>query len=125
MVVFLEPAGQFLGMDGAILTGFILGFPASEIVLPIVMMIYLSQGCLNEINDFSVIYQLFSQNGWTQTTALCFIAFSLLHWPCSTTVLTIRHETESWKWAALAMIAPTVVGSILCISLRCFSILMA
>lgn len=125
MVVFLEPAGQFLGMDGAILTGFILGFPASEIVLPIVMMIYLSQGCLNEINDFSVIYQLFSQNGWTQTTALCFIAFSLLHWPCSTTVLTIRHETESWKWAALAMIAPTVVGSIFCVSLRYLSILMA
>ncbi len=125
MTAFLEPAGQFLGMDGAILTGFILGFPASEIVLPIVMMIYLSQGCLNEINDISVIYQLFSQNGWTQTTALCFIVFSLLHWPCSTTVLTIRHETGSWKWAALAIIAPTVAGSIFCVSLRHLSILMA
>ena len=110
---FLDPLGRALGMDGVILLAFILGFPANEIVMPIVIMAYLAQGYLMEM-DLPALGVLLQQNGWTWLTALCTIVFSLLHWPCSTTCLTIRKETGSWKWTALAVALPTACGMLLC-----------
>ena len=110
----LEPAGRFLGMDGAILLGFLLGLPANEIVLPVILMIYTAGGSLAEIGDTAALGALLTQNGWTAGTAACVMLFSLMHWPCSTTLLTIKKETGSLGWTVLAAVIPTAVGVIVC-----------
>ena len=93
---------------------FILGFPANEIVIPIIIMAYLCKGTLIDFESALQLKELFVANGWTATTALCTIIFSLCHWPCSTTLMTIKKETGSFKWSALAVILPTAIGLILC-----------
>ncbi len=111
---FLDPIGQFLGLDGVILMAFILGFPANEIVLPLILMAYTSQGTLIDITELSVIRQILSDNGWTITTAICTVVFSLMHWPCSTALLTIKKETNSLKWTVISALLPTLFGVLLC-----------
>lgn len=111
---FLEPFGQFLGMDGIILVGFILGFPANEIVVPIILMAYLQTGRLVEMSDSSALLTLFTAQGWTIKTAVCMALFSLFHWPCSTTCMTIKKETGSIKWTVVAILLPTLLGILLC-----------
>lgn len=111
---FLDPFAHLLGLDGVILIAFILGLPANEIVLPIILMAYLSQGSIQEIDDLQSIRQLLIQNGWTWVTAVCTMLFSLMHWPCSTTLLTIKKETGSIKWMILACLIPTAAGMIIC-----------
>jgi len=69
---------------------------------------------LVELNSLGEIQQLFMANGWTWLTALCTMLFCLNHFPCGTTLLTIRKETQSWKWTALAALLPTLVGMLLC-----------
>lgn len=110
----LEPVGRVLGMDGVILLAFILGFPANEIVLPIAVMIYSMGGSLTELGELTALSPLLREQGWTAVTALCVILFSLCHWPCSTTLLTIRKETGSLKWTALSALLPTAIGLLLC-----------
>ena len=114
MAAALEPVGRFLGMDGAILLGFILGLPANEIVLPVIIMIYTAGGSLAEIGDAAALGTLLAQKGWTAATAACVMLFSLLHWPCSTTLLTIKKETGSLGWTVLGAILPTAVGIVIC-----------
>jgi len=111
---FLDPAARAMGLDGVILIAFILGFPANEIVLPIVLMAYLGQGSLQETASLAQMKALLIANGWTWETAVCMVIFSLMHWPCSTTLLTIRRETGSWKWTALAAAIPTAAGIVCC-----------
>ncbi len=118
---FLDPFGKLLGLDGIILIAFILGFPANEIVVPIIIMAYTAQSSLINLENTSVLRELLTQNGWTAVTALCFILFSLMHWPCSTTLLTIKKETGSLKWTALAAIIPTLCGMICCIFINLIS----
>lgn len=110
----LDPFARLLGMDGVILLAFILGFPANEIVMPIIIMAYLSAGSLMELESTAQIHTLLVQNGWTWATAGSVILFSLMHWPCSTTCLTIRKETGSWKWTAISFLVPTLAGMVLC-----------
>ena len=111
---FLDPFARLIGLDGVILMAFILGIPANEIVVPIMLMTYLSQGSLTEINDLNIMKTLLIDNGWTIITAINMILFSLMHWPCATTCLTIRKETGSLKWTLLAIILPTVCGLTIC-----------
>ena len=103
-----------MGMDGIILMAFILGFPANEIVVPIIIMAYTAQGSLLELATLSEMKQLFVSHGWTWITAVSVLLFSLMHWPCSTTFLTIRKETGSWKWTAAAMLLPAAAGIGIC-----------
>ncbi len=110
----LDPFARLIGLDGVILIAFILGFPANEIVIPIIIMAYLAQGSLIEFESLVEMKQLFVLNGWTWLTALNVMLFSLLHWPCSTTILTIKKETNSWKWTALSFLLPTLTGIIIC-----------
>jgi len=111
---FLDPFARMLGMDGVILLAFILGLPANEIVFPIIIMTYMAQGSMLEIDDLSVLRQLLIDNGWTWLTAVCVMLFSLLHWPCSTTCLTIKKETGSLKWTVISFIVPTLIGVFIC-----------
>ena len=111
---FLNPFASLIGLDGVILMAFILGFPANEIVVPIILMAYLSTGKLIEISDLAELKMVLVDNGWTITTAICTMLFSLFHWPCATTMLTIKKETGSWKWTLLAFCIPTVIGMALC-----------
>jgi ferrous iron transport protein B len=104
-----------MGLDGIILTAFILGFPANEIVIPIALMGYLSAGTLTEPASLTDLHALLMVNGWTRVTALCMMVFSLLHWPCGTTCLTIRKETGSFKWTLVSLLVPTACGMVLCI----------
>ena len=114
IAMFLDPLGKMLGLDGIILIAFILGFPANEIVIPIILMAYMSTGNLVEYESLESLRTILVNNGWTITTAICVIIFSLCHFPCSTTCLTIKKETGSYKWTLLAMIIPTLIGMILC-----------
>lgn len=110
----LDPLGHIMGMDGVLLLAFVLGFPANEIVLPIAVMGYLAQGCLSDALGLAQMHALLTANGWTWTTAVSAVLFFLLHWPCSTTLWTIRRETGSAKWTLLAALLPTALGMALC-----------
>lgn len=110
---FLDPFAQLLGLDGVILAAFILGLPANEIVIPLIVMCYMAQGSLAEIS-VPELAQLLSANGWTWHTAVCTMLFSLMHWPCSTSLLTIKKEAGGWKWAAAAALIPTAAGMLIC-----------
>ena len=112
---FLDPFAKIMGLDGVILMAFILGFPANEIVIPIIIMTYLAKGTIVGIESVSEMKDVFLQNGWTWLTAVNTIIFSLMHWPCSTTLITIKKETGSFKWAALSAVIPTVLGITFCI----------
>jgi len=112
---FLDPLGRAMGLDGAILMAFLLGFPANEIVLPVLLMAYLATGTLTDFSSLEDLRQLLVQNGWTGLTAVCAMVFALFHWPCSTTCITIARETGSAKWTALAALLPTAVGAALCL----------
>lgn len=112
---FLDPFAQCMGLDGVILIAFILGFPANEIVIPIIIMAYMAQGSLLELDSLAAMKELFVSHGWTWVTAICTMLFSLMHWPCSTTLLTIKKETASLKWTVLACAIPTTIGVITCI----------
>ena len=111
---FLDPFARFIGLDGVILLAFILGFPANEIVVPIMLMAYLSTGKIVDYENLSQLKELLSANGWTLTTAVCTVIFMLFHFPCSTTCITVKKETGSFKWAAAAFLLPTAVGIVLC-----------
>ncbi len=111
---FLDPFARLLGLDGVILMAFILGWPANEIVIPVMLMAYLSTGTLVEFDDLTALRTLLTGHGWTMLTAVCTMLFSLFHWPCSTTCLTVYRETKSLKWTALAFLLPAALGMALC-----------
>ncbi len=112
---FLQPAAWWIGMDGVILLSFVLGLPANEIVLPIALMIYRQQGVLSQVQGVMEMKAVLLQQGWTVWTAACVTLFSLFHWPCATTILTIRKETRSLRWTVLAVLTPTLCGIALCL----------
>lgn len=114
---FLNPFAHMIGLDGYILMAFILGFPANEIVMPIIIMSYASKGALLELSSLTALRELLVTNGWTWLTAVCVMLFSLMHWPCSTTCLTIKKETQSLKWTLISFLVPTITGIIICFSL--------
>ena len=111
---FLDPFARCIGIDGVILMAFILGFPANEIVIPIVIMAYMSTGTLTELGSLENLRTLLVNNGWTWLTAACTMLFSLMHWPCSTTLLSIKKETGSWRWTAVGFLLPTLSGIVIC-----------
>ena len=111
---FLNPFAKLMGLDGYILTAFILGIPANEIVLPIILMCYLKGGTLVNIEDTIQIGQILIQNGWTMLTAMNAMLFTILHFPCATTLLTVKKETGSWKWTLISFAIPTICGVVLC-----------
>ncbi|MEG0823688.1 MAG: nucleoside recognition domain-containing protein, partial [Erysipelotrichaceae bacterium] len=110
----LEPIGNIMGLDGIILLAFILGFPANEIVMPIIIMGYLAKGTMIDISDLNILKQLLLDNGWTLVTAINTMIFSIVHFPCATTLLTIKKESKSIKWTILSFILPTIIGIIIC-----------
>lgn len=111
---FLDPFASLLGMDGVILLAFILGFPANEIVMPIIIMSYMATGNLTDFSNLTELKTLLVDNGWTITTAISVMLFSLMHWPCSTTCLTIKKETKSNKWTLISILVPTLCGIVVC-----------
>ena len=113
---FLNPFAVLLGLDGYILTAFLLALPANEIVLPIILMSYMGSGSLVSLEDTNIIGSILIQNGWSMLTAINVMIFTLLHFPCSTTLLTIKKETSSWKWAMASFIIPTICGIIVCMA---------
>ena len=114
----LDPLGLLLGMDGAILLGFLLGLPANEIVLPVILMIYSAAGSLSEPSSAAELGAILSSQGWTVWTAGAVLLFSLFHWPCSTTLWTVKKETGRWKWVFLAALVPTLCGVGCCLLLH-------
>lgn len=119
----LDPAGRLLGMDGVILLSFILGWPANETVIPIMLMIYLSQNSLSNAFSPQQIREILVMNGWTGATGWSVLLFTMMHWPCSTTVLTTYRETKSVKWTAVSVLLPTLFGIAVCASLHFVSFL--
>lgn len=111
----LDPLGKLLEMDGVILLAFILAFPANEIVIPIIIMSYMSTGNLVDISNLSTLREVLVSNGWTWVTAVSVMLFSLMHWPCSTTCLTVKKETSSIKWTILSIVIPTFCGVVICL----------
>ena len=110
---FLDPFARFMGLDGVILIAFILGLPANEIVVPIIIMAYMAEGTISEIGLVDM-RDLFVANGWTFVTAACVILFSLSHFPCATTLMTVKKETGSLKWTVVTALLPTAIGMIAC-----------
>ena len=121
---FFDPFARLMGLDGVILTAFILGFPANEIVLPIAIMIYLSNSSMTGYDSLAQLQGILTANGWTIVTAICAILFSLMHFPCSTTCITIYKETKSIKWTLLSFIIPTLCGIVCCMIVNAISFLL-
>lgn len=111
---FFDPFAKLIGLDGYIFTAFLLGMPANEIVLPIILMCYLQTGTLVNIEEASSIAPILQANGWTLLTAINTMIFTLLHFPCTTTLLTIHKETKSVKWTIISFLLPTICGIVLC-----------
>ncbi len=111
---FFDPFARLIGLDGYILMAFILGFPANEIVVPIIIMSYMSTGSILELDSLGKLKDLLISNGWTWLTAICVMLFSLMHWPCATTCLTIKKETQSIKWTLISFLIPTITGIVIC-----------
>ena len=114
IINFLNPFGNLIGMDGVILMAFLLGFPANEIVMPIMLMGYLNTNVMSDYDSLIDLKNILVDNGWTIKTAICTIIFSLMHFPCSTTCLTIKKETNSLKWTIISIFLPTIIGIIIC-----------
>lgn len=114
---WLNPFGIALGLDGVIILAFILALPANEIAIPIMLMIYLQAGTMLSLDNLDSFTELLIQNGWTTLTALNFIIFTIFHWPCATTLLTIKKETASWRWVILSTLIPTLLGIAVCFAL--------
>ena len=112
---FLNPVGKIMGLDGAILLAFILGLPANEIVIPILIMIYTAAGFVGADISTAGMAEIFINNGWTIKTALSMTAFALFHWPCSTSIITVFKETKSKKYTLLSALLPTLAGFIFCV----------
>ena len=110
----LDGPGRLMGLDGMVLLAFLLGFPANEIVLPVLLMGYLQTGTLTAYGSLAELSAVLTANGWTAQTAVCMLVLCLLHFPCGTTCLTILHETGSARWTALAAALPTAMGAALC-----------
>ncbi len=119
----LDPVGRILGLDGVILLSFLLGFPANEIVMPIMLMTYLGNGTLTSYDSLDSLKNILIDHGWTIVTAINFLIFNIFHFPCSTTVLTIKKETNSWGWTILSILLPLVIGILLCLIVHCISFL--
>lgn len=118
LTVLLEPLGSLMGLSGVILAAFLLGIPANEIVIPILLMVYSQSGMLVEAEGMVQAGAILQANGWTWLTAVCTILFSLNHFPCATTLLTIRKETGSWLWTGVSFLLPTAVGVLLCMAVN-------
>lgn len=114
LAVFLDPFARAIGLDGFILMAFIIGMPANEIVVPIIIMSYMSKGAMLELESLAEMKELFIANGWTFLTALNVMLFSLLHFPCGTTLWTIRKETGSTKWTIFSALMPTAIAITVC-----------
>ena len=112
--LFFNSFGEAIGLDGVIIMAFILGFPANEIVIPIMIMGYMSLGMITDMNDLNLLKELFVSNGWTYVTAICVMLFSLFHFPCLTTLLTIKKETGKFSWTILSFVIPLIIGISLC-----------
>lgn len=112
---FLEPFARIMGLDGYILTAFIFGIPANEIVLPIILMCYLNGTSLINMEETQMIGEILRQNGWTILTAINVMIFTVFHFPCATTLLTIKKETGKMRWVILSFLIPTVCGIVICI----------
>ena len=117
---FFDPFARLFGLDGVILIAFILGFPANEIVVPIIIMAYMSSGALTAMSSLTDMQALLTANGWDTATAVSVILFSLMHWPCSTTLMTVKKETGSLKWTFLAAALPTACGLTACFVFNLF-----
>lgn len=115
----LNPFAQLLGLDGIILLSFLLGLPANEIVVPIMIMAYTAQSALVNPGGISSLHAILIENGWTMQTAVSVLIFTLMHWPCATTLLTIKKETHSLKWTALGFLIPTCMGMVVCFLVTC------
>lgn len=114
MAAFFDPFAKAIGLDGFIFMAFILGFPANEIVVPIIIMSYMATGSMIELDSIDQLRALLVSHGWTWLTAVCMMLFSLMHWPCGTTCWTIKRETQSWKWTAVSFLVPTICGIAVC-----------
>jgi len=119
---FLDPFASLIGLDGVILMAFILGFPANEIVVPIIIMSYMSGGSLVEYESLLELKTLLVNNGWTITTAICTMLFTIFHFPCGTTCLTIKKETGSKKWTFVSFVIPTLLGIVCCFVVNLISV---
>lgn len=117
---FLDPFGHMIGLDGVIVLAFLLGFPANEIVLPLIIMGYLSNGTISEFDNLVQIKQILVDNGWTWLTAISMMIICLLHFPCSTTCLTIKKETGKWSWVLVSILIPTILGIAICLIITTF-----
>ena len=110
----LDGVGQLMGMNGAILLGFLFAIPANELAIPVILMLLTQQNTLSGAQGLDAAMQLINY-GITGKTAICCLIFCVFHWPCSTTLLSIKRETGSIWWTLLSAVIPTAVGALLCV----------
>lgn len=123
ITAFLDPFGKLIGLDGVTVTSFVLGFPANETVIPIMIMAYNSTGVMSDYTGYGELYNILSQNGWTSVTAVCMMVMTICHFPCATTCLTIKKETGSVLYTLLSVFVPTIIGLIICFCINLISFL--
>jgi len=121
VIVWLDPVGVLIGLNGVILLAYIIAIPANEIVIPTVLMLTVltakqlaglgaGAGVMFELDSLSATLEVLVAGGWTLLTGVNLMLFSLLHNPCSTTLYTIYRESGSIRWTVLAALIPLAMG---------------
>jgi ferrous iron transport protein B len=119
LVAGMDPLGLLIGLNGIILLAYVVAIPANEIIIPTILMLTMTLGPLQygvqggvmlDLPDAQAGTALIQAGGWTLLTAVNLMLFSMLHNPCSTTVLTIWKETRSLKWTATATLLPLALA---------------
>lgn len=122
LTALFDPFARVFGMDGVIFVAFLLALPANEIVLPVMVMAYMQSGGIYAMGD-SALFSVLHAHGWTPVTAVCVLLFSLMHFPCATTLLTIRRESGRVWWMVVAALLPTAFGLAACFVVHTAAIL--
>ncbi len=115
-----DPFAIIFGLNGVILLAYIIAIPANEIVIPTILMLTVissqltgvgsGSGVMFEMDSIEDTASILNAGGWTLLTGINLMLFSLLHNPCSTTIVTIYKETKSVKWTMVSTFLPIVLG---------------
>ena len=114
----IEPAFRAQGFDWKLDVGLIAGVGAKEIVASTMGVLYSDDSSFADDDTFTSannakykrLYDKMSADGITPLIAFCFLLFVLIYFPCVATIVAIKHESGSWKWAIFAAVYTTALA---------------
>lgn len=104
----IEPAIEPLGLDWKAAVALVSGIPAKEITVSTLGVLYSASEEGGNLSE-----KILSSGDFTLPSAVAFMIFILLYFPCIATVSAISQETGSWKWGIFSMAYNTAIAWIM------------